>query len=153
MEFNDKNLNLKPCTKEDIDKIYALSLANLDRYEKFEDKKRTRVLNVLKENVEKNISNYRKIYKDDKHVGYYLLENKDDNLEIDDLLLLKDDETKNIGQFIVDYWKKLSENYGKPLILNVFKYNIEAINLYFSKGFNVVEVKKDTRVKLGYFSK
>ncbi len=153
MEFTDKNLNLEPCTKEDIDKIYALSISNLDRYEKYEDKKRARVLNVLKDNIETHISNYRKIYKDDQHVGYYLLENKEGNIEVDDLLLFKDDETNNIGKFIVDYWKKLSENYGKPLMLNVFKYNIEAINLYFSKGFNVVEVKKDTRVKLGYFRK
>ena len=153
MNLKAQDVTLKPCEKHDIKKIYELSVKQIDRYESYEEKKRQKVLHFLKENIENKLEDYRKIYKNNAHVGYFLMKDEESKLQVEDLLLFDDTQSKNVGTYIAEYWKKLAENYGKPLFLNVFKYNIQALNIYFSQGFDVVEIVKETRVKLGYNKK
>ncbi len=147
---NKESITLKPCTNEDIESIYKMSVKLIDRFEVLDVKTRKTKLPEIKKKIESNISSYHRIYKDEKHLGYVYLQEDSKHIEVNDFFLFEDYEKKSLGQIVVDYMKDLSVNYGKPLFLSIFKMDISSFNLYFSQGFDVYECIKDFQVKMRY---
>ena len=136
-------LTYKPAAAEDIEPIYALCKALIERYERLETIDLPKVLRWVRQKIETAIGEYTVIYAGTQKAGYYhFYKNEDGQFEIDDLYVFPEFQNRGIGSAVV---KKCCASVQAPVMLYVFVQNERAVALYKRLGFEVAETIRDSR--------
>lgn len=138
---------LKKAEEKDISRIIDYSLQTILEYSETLSKDEiNRVQSYVKENVSRQLENYKIIYsKNNKIMGCLLVKNKDDGVLLEELYLEKQYRNKKIGTNIIK--GIISKN--DRIYLWVYKLNVKAISLYIKLGFKIIE-KTETRYYMKY---
>ena len=140
------NLRFQTAGQNDINALFDLSKALIDRYEDLSAIDLDEVLPWVRRKLEKKLPEYRAVYLNDEKVGFFRLFESDGNtLELDDLYVLPPHQCQGIGSDIIRYCISESNKHKKPLILYVFTQNTGAIRLYERFGFHVMASVSTTR--------
>ena len=130
------SLDLRFCTASDEDAPVIFSMAKelVDTYENVADIDYDKVMDWMRCKIFENITSYICVYLGDEKAGYYCLNIKPGQTELDDLYVLPRFRGQGIGTAIVN---RCIEQAKGPLYLYVFKGNSGAIKLYSRMGFSV----------------
>lgn len=134
-------IEYKPCTKQDIKKLYELSKKLIDTYENIQDINYTVVMNWIQNKLNHEISNYYQIYYNHQHVGYIHIINEDE-IEIDDFYIFDPYQNLGIGSYVLNDIINFS---SKNIFLYVFIKNDKAVSFYRKLGFQISETIKNSR--------
>ena len=99
--------------------------------------------NILKSELESNLSKYVVAKQNEKIVGFAGVIILPDDVEITNIVTKKDERKKGIGKLLLDKLIEIAKQTGKDNIsLEVNEKNIVAINLYKNAGFQEVGIRK-----------
>lgn len=127
---------LEVSSKENIDILIKYKLNSIIEYASDLSNKELNEINTyVKDNVPKQIRNYKLINIDGNIVGCILVENKDDGVIIDELYIEGKYRNNGIGTDLIN--KVISNN--KVVYLWVYKLNVKAIKLYKRLGFIIIK--------------
>lgn len=136
------NLIYVPAENKDIEPLFQLNKYLIDRYENISQIDYSRVLTWVLNKIEKNISEYTCIFRDNQKVGYYRFHSADGKMELDDIHILSPYQNQGIGSEVI---RKCIAETDLPIFLYVFVKNTKAIFLYKKLGFQIKETVSDTR--------
>ena len=126
----------------DIEKIYAANKELIDTYEDIENIDYEKVLQWVLKKIETNIDEYIAVFLDGKKVGYYHFYPSEGKMELDDLYIFPEFQSKGIGSTII---QRCIEESDSTIFLYVFAKNVRAIALYEKLGFTIVKNIRNTR--------
>lgn len=132
----------QPATHEDIPEIFTQCCELVDRYEDKSLIRYDKVIDWLRNKIEKNIEQYICVMLDSQKVAYYRLTDGKDLVELDDFYVLPPFRGIGIGSAIL---KKCIAESCKPVFLYVFEENVRAIAFYRKHGFVKLEQVSATR--------
>ena len=140
------NYKLVNVTKNDISKLIEYKLKSIFDYaENLSLEEINQINDYVKNDVPKELDNYKVICIDDKKVGCLLITNKDDGVLLDEIYLEEKYRNKGIGTSII---KEILSNYN-IVYLWVYKLNTKALSLYKKLGFKIINETK-TRYYMKY---
>ena len=136
-------LTFSPAAPSDAGTIFELCKALIDQYEDISAIDYHRVLVWVRQKIEENISEYRRILADGAHAGYFHFCPAEDGWELDDLYVFPEFQNQGIGTAVIqDCCEK------DPVMLYVFRKNTGALALYRRLGFQEVGTAGQTRLIL-----
>lgn len=127
---------------EDVDTIFRFNKDLIDRYENIQDISYDDVLGWVRRKIEKAIHTYTRIYADGVHVGFYRFVANEEKMELDDLYIFPEFQSRGIGTCVIE---KCCVETEKPVMLYVFIRNTGAWKLYQRLGFEIRENIRDSR--------
>lgn len=128
---------------EDIGPIYELCKRLILKYENLETIDYSKVMDWVREKIEKSIHEYTVIYADDRKAGYYhFYKNDNGQFELDDLYIFPEFQNQGIGSMVIT---KCCQSVNAAIMLYVFIENKRAVSLYERLGFKVVEELHNSR--------
>lgn len=127
---------------EDVDTIFRFNKDLIDRYENIQDISYDDVLSWVRRKIEKAIHTYTRIYADGVHVGFYRFVANEEKMELDDLYIFPEFQSRGIGTCVIE---KCCVETEKPVMLYVFIRNTGAWKLYQRLGFEIRENIHDSR--------
>lgn len=128
--------NLEVSSKENIDILIKYKLNSIIEYASdLSNKELDEINTYVKDNVPKQIRNYKLINIDGNIVGCILVENKDDGVIIDELYIEEKYRNNGIGTDLIN--NVISNN--NIVYLWVYKLNVKAIKLYKRLGFKIIK--------------
>ena len=137
------DLTCSPAAPSDAGTIFELCKALIDQYEDISAIDYHRVLVWVRQKIEENISEYRRILADGAHAGYFHFCPAEDGWELDDLYVFPEFQNQGIGTAVIqDCCEK------DPVMLYVFRKNTGALALYRRLGFQEVGTAGQTRLIL-----
>lgn len=132
-------------TLEDIEILKEYKLRSIFDYAKdISEEEKTRIINYVDENTQKDISNYKVLIINDKINGCLLVKDYQDGIMLDEIYIERQYRNIGIGTQII---KTILDN-NKIVYLYVYKEN-KAYNLYKKLGFNILE-ETETRYLMKY---
>ena len=135
-------LSYQPAFPEDVDTIFRFNKELIDRYENIQNTPYDDVLNWVRRKIEKAIHTYTRVYADGVHVGFYRFVANEEKMELDDLYIFPEFQSRGIGTCVIE---KCCVETEKPVMLYVFSRNTGAWKLYRRMGFEIRETIKNTR--------
>ena len=136
-------LTYKSAKAEDIEPVYALCKALIEKYEQPETVDLPKVLRWVRHKIETSIGEYTVVCADGRKAGYYhFYKNEDGMFELDDLYVFPEFQGQGIGSAVI---QKCCGSVQTPVMLYVFIRNARAVELYKRMGFKVTETIKDSR--------
>ena len=136
-------LTYKSAKAEDIEPVYALCKALIEKYEQPETVDLPKVLRWVRHKIETSIGEYTVVCADGRKAGYYhFYKNEDGMFELDDLYVFPEFQNRGIGSAVI---QKCYGSVQTPVMLYVFIRNARAVDLYKRMGFKVTETIKDSR--------
>ncbi len=149
METNIKSkidYKLRKAKNEDKELLISYKLATIFAYANNLDKKEIdKINNYVLESIKEEINDYKVIEIDSKVIGSLLVRNENNEVLLDEIYI--EDKYRGLGigsKLIREILSKHSVVY-----LWVYKENAEAIKLYSSLGFKVIE-ETETRYRMKY---
>jgi ribosomal protein S18 acetylase RimI-like enzyme len=136
------NLIYASAEEKDIEPLFQLSKDLVDRYENISQIDYSKVLSWVLNKIEKHISEYTCIFRENQKVGYYRFHFIDGKMELDDIYILPPYQNQGIGSEIIQ--KCIAET-NLPIFLYVFIQNTKAVSLYKKFGFRITETIRDSR--------
>lgn len=127
---------------EDVDTIFRFNKDLIDRYENIQDISYDDVLGWVRRKIEKAIHTYTRIYADGVHVGFYRFVANEEKMELDDLYIFPEFQSRGIGTCVIE---KCCVETEKPVMLYVFIRNTGAWKLYQRLGFEIRENIRGSR--------
>ena len=127
---------------EDVDTIFRFNKDLIDRYENIQDISYDDVLGWVRRKIEKAIHTYTRIYADGVHVGFYRFGANEEKMELDDLYIFPEFQSRGIGTCVIE---KCCVETEKPVMLYVFIRNTGAWKLYQRLGFEIRENIRGSR--------
>lgn len=127
---------------EDVDTIFRFNKDLIDRYENIQDISYDDVLGWVRRKIEKAIHTYTRIYADGVHVGFYRFVANEEKMELDDLYIFPEFQSRGIGTCVIE---KCCVETEKPVMLYVFIRNTGAWQLYQRLGFEIRENIRGSR--------
>ena len=137
------NLSYEPAGQEDLEPLFQLNRQLIDRYEDLSSIDYPKVLEWVRRNLSRNLSEITRVLKDGTLVGYFCLRPEDGKMELDSLFVLPPFRGQGIGTEILQ--KCLQEAHA-PVFLFVFRGNTRAKALYHRMGFRIVKEVGKTRL-------
>ena len=128
--------------ERDIEPLFHLCKDLIDQYEDISQIDYSKVLSWVLNKIEKCISEYTCIFRDNQKVGYYHFHSIDGKMELDDIYIFPPYQNQGIGSKVIQ--KCIAES-SSPIFLYVFVRNTRAVSLYKKLGFRVKETIKDSR--------
>lgn len=135
-------LSYQPALPEDVDTIFRFNKDLIDRYENIQDISYDDVLGWVRRKIEKAIHTYTRIYADGVHVGFYRFVANEEKMELDDLYIFPEFQSRGIGTCVIE---KCCVETEKPVMLYVFIRNTGAWKLYQRLGFEIRENIRGSR--------
>ena len=135
-------LSFGVAVRQDTDRIFQLNKELIDRYENVQDIPYEEVLGWVRRKIEKNIHSYTRIYADGIHAGFFRFVPNGDRMELDDLYLFPEFQSRGIGSTVI---QKCCDETDLPVMLYVFVSNTGACNLYRRLGFEIQETVYNSR--------
>lgn len=135
-------LQFAPAQECDTERIYASNKELIDTYEAVENIDYEKVLQWVLKKIETNIDEYIAVFLDGKKVGYYHFYPSEGKMELDDLYIFPEFQSKGIGSTII---QGCIEESDSTIFLYVFAKNVRAIVLYQKLGFKIVKNIRNTR--------
>ena len=135
-------LSCQPALPEDVDTIFRFNKDLIDRYENIQDISYDDVLGWVRRKIEKAIHTYTRIYADGVHVGFYRFVANEEKMELDDLYIFPEFQSRGIGTCVIE---KCCVETEKPVMLYVFIRNTGAWKLYQRLGFEIRENIRGSR--------
>ena len=137
------DITYKTATASEIEPIFQQSKQLIDTYEDINTIDYTMVMDWMRRKITKKIDEYQVVYADGKKAGYYrFCRNQDGVLEIDDLYIFPEFQSKGIGTKV---FQRCCDGVTEPIMFYVFKKNTRAISLYKRLGFSICEKVGETR--------
>ena len=131
-----KKYKLDSSSKKDIDTLIKYKLNSILKYaSNLSNKELDEINTYVKDNVPKQLNNYKLINIDGNIVGCILVENKDDGVIIDELYIEEKYRNNGIGTDLIN--NVISNN--NIVYLWVYKLNVKAIKLYKRLGFKIIK--------------
>lgn len=127
---------------EDVDTIFRFNKELIDRYENIQNISYDDVLGWVRRKIEKAIHTYTRIYADGVHVGFYRFVANEEKMELDDLYIFPEFQSRGIGTCVIE---KCCVETEKPVMLYVFIRNTGAWKLYQRLGFEIRENIRGSR--------
>ena len=127
---------------EDVDTIFRFNKDLIDRYENIQDISYDDVLGWVRRKIEKAIHTYTRIYADGVHAGFYRFVPNEEKMELDDLYIFPEFQSRGIGTCVIE---KCCVETEKPVMLYVFIRNTGAWKLYQRLGFEIRENIRGSR--------
>lgn len=122
--------------KFDIDKLIEYKENTIFEYaDNLTHKETENIKKYVREQVPKQINNYKMILIDSKKIGCLLVKKHTDGVLLDEIYLEKDYRNQGIGTNII---KQVIDN-NKIVYLWVYKSNKNAISLYKKLGFAILD--------------
>ena len=134
-------LTFSPALAEDVQTLYLLNKELIDQYEDISSIDYDFVLGWVRNNMEQNLSNFFRVFRQGELAGFYCLTGSDGAMELDSLFVLPPFQNQGIGTAILEHCKGISSS----LLLYVFRKNTGAIRLYRKMGFQITEEVGKTR--------
>ena len=141
------NLRFYPSVPEDAKVILQFNRQLIHRYEDIDAIDYDRVLNWVAKNIESNLPCFRRVFRDEKLVGYYGLLSSGKGTELDSFFVLPEFRNQGIGTEVLRHIQISAES---PIFLYVFRRNTGAIALYRRMGFAIVKEVGSTRYVMEY---
>ena len=129
-------LNYVRASGADVEAIFALSKALIDRYEDVESIDYDKVLQWVRRKIDAQIGEYQRVLMDGDLAGYVHFHPDGERMELDDLYILPEYRGRGIGTAVVE---KCCAETEKPVYLYVFRRNEGAVRLYRRLGFEIVQ--------------
>ena len=121
---------------KDIDTLIKYKLNSILKYaSNLSNKELDEINTYVKDNVPKQLNNYKLINIDGNIVGCILVENKDDGVIIDELYIEEKYRNNGIGTDLIN--NVISNN--NIVYLWVYKLNVKAIRLYKRLEFKIIK--------------
>ena len=98
--------------------------------------------NILKSELESELSSYIVAKKENQIVGFAGIINLPDDVEITNIVTKKSERKKGIGKLLLDKLIQMAFELKKDISLEVNEENDAAINLYKKAGFEEVGIRK-----------
>ncbi len=98
--------------------------------------------NILKSELESELSSYIVAKKENQIVGFAGIINLPDDVEITNIVTKKSERKKGIGKLLLDKLIQMAFEFSKDISLEVNEKNKAAINLYKKAGFEEVGIRK-----------
>ena len=136
------NLNYVSAEESDIEPLFQLCKDLIDQYEDISQIDYSKVLSWVLNKIEKYISEYTCIFRDNHKVGYYHFHSVDGKMELDDIYIFLPYQNQGIGSEVIQ--KCIAET-SSPIFLYVFVRNTRAVSLYKKLGFRITETIGDSR--------
>ena len=131
-----KKYKLESSSKKDIDTLIKYKLNSILKYaSNLSNKELDEINKYVKDNVPKQLNNYKLINLDGKIVGCILIEDKYDGVIIDELYIEEKYRNNGIGTELIN--NVISNN--NIVYLWVYKLNVKAIRLYKRLGFKIIK--------------
>lgn len=131
-----KKYKLDSSSMKDIDTLIKYKLNSILKYaSNLSNKELDEINTYVKDNVPKQLNNYKLINIDGNIVGCILVENKDDGVIIDELYIEKKYRNNGIGTDLIN--NVISNN--NIVYLWVYKLNVKAIRLYKRLEFKIIK--------------
>ena len=131
-----KKYKLDSSSMKDIDTLIKYKLNSILKYaSNLSNKELDEINTYVKDNVPKQLNNYKLINIDGNIVGCILVENKDDGVIIDELYIEEKYRNNGIGTDLIN--NVISNN--NIVYLWVYKLNIKAIRLYKRLEFKIIK--------------
>ena len=131
-----KKYKLDSSSMKDIDTLIKYKLNSILKYaSNLSNKELDEINTYVKDNVPKQLNNYKLINIDGNIVGCILVENKDDGVIIDELYIEEKYRNNGIGTDLIN--NVISNN--NIVYLWVYKLNVKAIRLYKRLGFKIIK--------------
>ena len=137
------NLTYIPASPADAEAIYDQCRALIDAYEDISAIDYPRVLAWVRQKIETNIREYRRILLDGAHAGFFRLCPAGDGLELDDLYIFPAFQGRGIGTAVIRDCCAAG-----PVMLYVFTKNTRALALYRRMGFQTLRPAGATQLIL-----
>ena len=132
---NHFGLKTRKCKKSDYEFVFSLTKAtiwpHLSEY-------LTPTKKIFDERFQMECKEMKILLKGDKKIGIYQIRKKGKTLHLNKLFLNPTYQNRGIGSFLLSYCDGLGY---KRLILQVWDNNKNAIRLYKSKGFKIINKK------------
>lgn len=135
-------LSYENAALQDVETIYEFNKYLIDRYENIQNIEYDKVLAWVREKIEDNIHEYKRVLLEDEMIGFYRLHQEGDKMELDDLYIFAPYRNQKYGTMVIE--KCVSET-DMPVFLYVFIKNTKAIELYERLGFKIIDTIKDSR--------
>ena len=126
-------IKIEEMTFEDFDKIKNNLQTDFDEFW---------TPNVLKSELESELSKYVVAKEDEEIVGFAGIIILPDDVEITNIVTKKSERKKGIGKLLLDKLIQMAFELKKDISLEVNEINIPAINLYKKTGFEEVGLRK-----------
>lgn len=140
-------IELTPCTKQDIEIIYHFSKQLIDTYEDKENIDYEKVLQWILHKINNQINEYKRIISNQNHVGYiHIIDGE--QIELDDLYIFENHQNQGIATKLIN---TIVHTSNKTIFLYVFIKNIRAISLYKKCGFQITKKIQNSRYIMTYF--
>ncbi len=131
-----KKYKLDSSSMKDIDTLIKYKLNSILKYaSNLSNKELDEINTYVKDNVPKQLNNYKLINIDGNIVGCILVENKDDGVIIDELYIEEKYRNNGIGTDLIN--NVISNN--NIVYLWVYKLNVKAIRLYKRLEFKIIK--------------
>ena len=131
-----KKYKLDSSSMKDIDTLIKYKLNSILKYaSNLSNKELDEINTYVKDNVPKQLNNYKLINIDGNIVGCILVENKDDGVIIDELYIEEKYRNNGIGTDLIN--NVISNN--NIVYLWVYKLNFKAIRLYKRLEFKIIK--------------
>lgn len=131
-----KKYKLDSSSMKDIDTLIKYKLNSILKYaSNLSNKELDEINTYVKDNVPKQLNNYKLINIDGNIVGCILVKNKDDGVIIDELYIEEKYRNNGIGTDLIN--NVISNN--NIVYLWVYKLNVKAIRLYKRLEFKIIK--------------
>ena len=135
-------LSFGSAAQQDVDQIFRLNKELIDRYENVQAIPYDEVLAWVRRKIEKGIGSYTRIYADGLHAGFYRYVPNGEFMELDDLYIFPEFQSKGIGSRVIE---KCCSETKLPVMLYAFIRNTGAWKLYQRLGFEIRETVQNSR--------
>ena len=135
-------LSVQSGLPEDVDTIFRRNKELIDRYENVRGIPYEEVLAWHRRKIEKSIRSYTRICADGIHAGFYRFVPNGDKMELDDLYIFPEFQSRGIGSRVIE---KCCAETELPVMLYVFVRNTGAWQLYQRLGFEIRETVHNSR--------
>ena len=125
-----------PAQTEDIKPLFRLCKDLIDRYEDTARIDYPSVLSWTRRKLERQISEYRRILWEGRHVGYLHFAPSQGQMELDDFYIFPEFQHQGIGSAVLGLLREETE---LPIFLYVFLENEGALRLYRRLGFREIQ--------------
>ena len=140
-------VELRPAGRADTEAVIRLNKELIDSYEDVAGIPYAYVLGWVRDDVQKHIEEYQRIFLDGRHAGYVYWHMEGDKTALNDLFIFPEFQGQGIGTRVIRQCIAESE---KTVSLHVFIKNEGAVRLYKRLGFEVMGEIRGTRYLMEY---
>ena len=137
------NISFQPALESDVSRIFQLNKELIHQYEDLTSISYEKVLVWVEQNIRQQLPNFRRIYANGVHAGFFCLAPSEGKWELDSLFVFPEYRNRGIGSAIIRRCCVCG-----PVSLYVFTKNTRALALYRRMGFHTLRPVGTTRLIL-----